>query len=284
MSTNSQPVSSITQVSALPEAVASEAVLTKPHTRNAIAIAAVTPKTTRSRPPVDSARLLDGLVERRVRDRVAGRASTASMTCWVGRCCSCGHQIRLPRDRRSRNRASSHGRPTHPRELRSERPRTMPMKRLHPRVLVVDQPGQPDLGGRQVGDRAVGRCPCAGAAGRSTSARSTTPVPEATTSTASLTDISGQSSCSARRRPARARAGAPAARRRGRRGVTSSTTVSSVLGADHGDRQLVVQRDAVQPVAVDRQPDQAHVERRRCAARPPARPRSTGTSSSGSRA
>ncbi len=50
VSTNSQPVLSITQVSALPDALASDSVLTKPHTRNATAMTAVTPKTTQSTP------------------------------------------------------------------------------------------------------------------------------------------------------------------------------------------------------------------------------------------
>src|SRR6478735_2750669 len=48
--TNSQPAFVIVQSSELPETVAREEVLTNPQTRNATAIAAVTPKTTLSRP------------------------------------------------------------------------------------------------------------------------------------------------------------------------------------------------------------------------------------------
>ncbi len=47
--TNSQPRYSIVPVSAVPEALASEAVSRNPHSRKPIAIAAVTPKTTLSR-------------------------------------------------------------------------------------------------------------------------------------------------------------------------------------------------------------------------------------------
>ena len=51
VSTNSQPVFVITQVSDLPETSARLLVLAKPQTRKAMAIAAVTPKTTLSSPP-----------------------------------------------------------------------------------------------------------------------------------------------------------------------------------------------------------------------------------------
>ena len=47
-STKNQPSPLIVHSSAVPEAEAREAVLTKPHTRKAIAITAVTPKTTLS--------------------------------------------------------------------------------------------------------------------------------------------------------------------------------------------------------------------------------------------
>jgi hypothetical protein len=47
---NSHPVLFITQVSALPEAVASEAVETNPQTRKPSATTAVTPNTTQSSP------------------------------------------------------------------------------------------------------------------------------------------------------------------------------------------------------------------------------------------
>ncbi len=50
VSTNNQPVLSMTHVSALPEALASDGVLTKPHTRNPTAMTAVMPNTTQSTP------------------------------------------------------------------------------------------------------------------------------------------------------------------------------------------------------------------------------------------
>ncbi|GAT12298.1 capsular polysaccharide export protein KpsC [Mycolicibacterium novocastrense] len=50
VNTNSHPVLSITHVSALPDADASDSVLTKPHTKNAMAMTAVTPKTIQSTP------------------------------------------------------------------------------------------------------------------------------------------------------------------------------------------------------------------------------------------
>ena len=57
------------------------------------------------------------------------------------------------------------------RELRSRPAADDADERLHPRVVVVDQPGQPDRGRRQVGDGAVGRRRGGGAAGPPTSAR-----------------------------------------------------------------------------------------------------------------
>src|ERR1700712_4450026 len=50
VTTKSQPVFSMVQVSAAPDTLLREGVLTKPHTRNATAMAAVTPKTTQSMP------------------------------------------------------------------------------------------------------------------------------------------------------------------------------------------------------------------------------------------
>ena len=70
VSTNSQPVFVIVQVRELPETSASEAVLTNPQTRNATAIAAVTPKTTLSRPERSGSAALDVDVECGVRDHV----------------------------------------------------------------------------------------------------------------------------------------------------------------------------------------------------------------------
>ena len=114
VSTNSHPVLSITQASALPDALASVSVLTKPHTRKPTAMAAVTPKTTQSTPAVAGECLV---LDRHVEHRDAGigvarsampalcRPAVASVVSCLRANCH-GRSIRtLPASRRQSRRA-----------------------------------------------------------------------------------------------------------------------------------------------------------------------------------
>ena len=168
------------------------------------------------------------------------------------------------------------------RELRSVRPRTMPMKAWTRGSSLSTSHASPTVvGGRSLTGRyAVSLRWCSRATDIGTI---TTPVPAATTSTASRDRHRRPVQLLGRGRPARGVGEDQLLVRQ----VVEGHLVDhgdDVLGPDDGDRHLVVQRDAVQPVAVDRQPHQAHVEARRRGARPPAPPARPAPARAGSRA
>ena len=224
--------------------------LTKPQTTKATAIAAVTPKTTLSRP-----------------DRAGGSASTGTsragcgttsstgddsasatrLRFWVGLSVPEWSRVPAPRTRAQPPSPSDGGRSTlsrvpryairgQERELRSVRPRTMPMNACTRSSSLSTRQASPTFVGRQVGDRPVGRRPCGGGGGPRTSARSARrcrrrrprPRPSPTSAgspagarSGSSPTACGSTSCSSAR----------SAR------VTSSTTVTTCSLRDDDDRR-----------------------------------------------
>ena len=303
--------------------------LTNPQTRNATAIAAVTPKTTLSRPERSGSAAstctssagcgitsgggvelgdlgADGL-------RQSGRRRGAYLLwvwtrmsfdrCKVGPCkairgrrdldhpepsaasrtarggpllLGCGApRCRLLRRLRAGRPSSPSSAPAptgwSPRELVARRPRTTPMKRSSRSSSLSTSQARPIcVGAASVTGRWVRSLRwCSRATDIGTIA---IPVPEATTSKASLTVISGKSSGVGRGDlvPALDVAGHQLlVGEVGERDLVVRR--DRVLERHHDHRQLLVERDQVQPVAVDREPDEAHVGPVRRGARTPGR-------------
>ena len=153
---------------------------------------------------------------------------------------------------------------TQPRDEFAVRPRTMPTNASTAGVVRSVGPRQRDRRTRGRPGAAGTRRPCAGEAARATSARCTIPTPAATVAIASAVSAGGAKRGAIGAGHADAehvvRRDDDAPRRRGRRVSSSSAAVRCESVAQHDDGHLVVERDDVESVLLDRQPHERGVE------------------------